>query len=236
MKEVKMTKKKILIIASIVLLLITTTLSILAYLNFSTKYTETYVSSHLIKQRSRIQESDLTKILVPKEYLSDDVYLNKEEILNKYVKLSFSIPTGSLFYKIALEENIKDLANTLLKQDEVNYDLYTTEIKINTGSLNVDMNVDIYLTIKDKDKVVSDLLIKNCRITGLYDGSGKLINSFDKDSRVNIISLAIDNSCINILNKALKLGDVNVVATNSSYDYDLKSSVNTDSVLMDYLQ
>ena len=37
---------------------------------------------------------------------------------------------------------------------------------------------------------ISDILIENCRITGLYDYEGKIINDYDLDSRVGIISLA----------------------------------------------
>lgn len=230
-----MTKKNIFIIAPTILFLISACLSFYAYRKYSMDYIRTYVSSHLIKQRKQIKEDDLLEVLVPKEYLNDDIYLDKQDILNKYVKLSFSIPTGSLFYKIALEDNIKDLANTYLNENEVNYDIYTSEVKVNTGALNVDMNVDVYVTIKDKDKAISDLLLSNCRITGLYDNNGRLISVYDKDSRVNIISIAISNDCVNLLNKALKLADVNIIASSSTYNSSKSCTVNENSLLMSYL-
>lgn len=231
-----MTKRSILIIIPTILFLVTSIFSFLAYRNYSHIYKKAYVSTHILSQRKKISEQDLKEVLVPKEYLSEDVLINKNEIIDKYVKLSFSIPTGSLFYKSALEDNIKDYGNTLLMDNEINYDIYTSEVKVNTGALNVDMKVDVYLTIKDKDKALSDLLISDCPITGLYDANNKLIMSYDKDSRVNIMSLAIDSKYVPILNKALKLGDVNIVAGNNTYDSSLRSKLNEDCSLMSFLQ
>ena len=231
-----MTKKNIFFIIPTLLFLISSIFSYLAYKKYTTQYTKAFVASHLIRQRKKIEETDLNEILVPKEYLSDDVYIQKEDIIGKYVKLSFSIPSGSLIYKLSLQENIKDLSNTLLKEDETNYDVFISEVKVNTGSLDVGMNTDIYLTIKDKEKTISDLLLENCRITGFYDQNNKLLNEFDQNSRINIMSLAVSYDSVNLLNKALKIGDLSIIASKKPYDVDVNCKINENSEIMDYLR
>lgn len=210
--------------------------SISAYIRYSEKYIDTYVASHNIAQRKQLKESDLSKIRVPKEYISEDVFTDKYQILNKYVKLSYSIPKGSLFYKGCLESDIKDIGYTLLNPDQIAYDLYTSEVKINPGTLSVNMFVDIYLTVVERDNTVSDLLIENCRIIGLYDYEGKLINQYDKESRVNIVSLALEKSDIGLLNKALKIGNISVLGSTDVYDMNRRSSINKDSEVFKYFQ
>lgn len=210
--------------------------SISAYLKYSEDYAKVYVASHQIAQRTLISEKDLKELEVPKEFLTEDVYLKKDDILGKYVRLSYSIPRGSLFYKSALETDIKDLACTLLLKGQVVYDIYASEVKVNTGSLNTGMYVDLYLTINTNDKPVSDLLLEYCRIIGLYDVNGKQILNYDSDSRVGIISLAVDRNDVSIINKALTVGEIRIVAGSNTYSRDLLSRLNEGSLLLEYLQ
>ena len=128
------------------------------------------------------------------------------------------------------------MPHKLLNEGQINYDLYTNNIKINTANLGVNMYVDIYLTISNKDKPISDILIENCRITGLYDYEGKIINDYDLDSRVGIISLAIGKDDINILNKALKIGEISVYVSSNPYTTDISSNVVIESEVFEYLQ
>ena len=211
-------------------------LSVSAYLKYKENYTKTYVASHQIAQRTLISEKDLKEVDVPKEFLSDDVYLKKEDVLGKYVRLSYSIPKGSLFYKSALETDIKDLAYTLLLKGQVAYDIYVSEVKVNTGNLNAGMYVDLYLTINTNDKPISDLLLEYCRIIGLYDTNGKQILNYDSDSRVGIISLAVGRDDVSIINKALTVGEIRIVAGSGTYSRDLPSKMNEGSELFEYLQ
>lgn len=199
-------------------------------------YTKVYVASHNIMQRTLISEQDLVEINVPKEFLNEDILVDKEDMIGKYVKLAYSIPKGSLIYKGYLESDIKDLAHTLLKQGELNYDLYTSDIKINTANLCRNMYLDIYLTINKNDKPVSDLLLSNARITGLYDTNNKPINDYDNESKVSIITIAINKDAVNAINKALVIGSVNCIVSENAYKYNLSSSLNNSSKLFEYLQ
>lgn len=228
--------KKILIGTSIaIVLFVGIFFGIRFYTEYRIGYTETYVASHQINQRSKICEDDLMKVKVPKDYLKNDVYVDIDDILDKYVKLSYSIPKGSLIYKTALESNIGDLANTLLSNGEVNYDIFTNDVKVNTANINKNMYVDIYLTINDKEKPISDLLLSNARITGLYDYNNKPIFDYDEDSRVSVISLAVSKEDVNIINKAIVVGDISLLVNNSCYDTNLSTVLNVKSQLFSYL-
>lgn len=230
-----MIKKIIIITISTLLLAIGIYFGIRTYSRYAIGYTKVCVASHHINQRNQINDDDLTEIDVPKDYLKDNVYLNKEDILNKYVKLSCSIPKGSLFYKSCLESDIDDLANTLLKQGEVNYDIYTNDVKINTANIAKNMYIDLYLTINNKDNLISDLLLSNARITGLYDYNNKPILDYDNNTKVSIISLAINKDYVNVLNKAQVIGELNCVITNTAYNVNLSSLLNRKSDLFEYI-
>lgn len=231
-----MVKKILIIICSTLLVITGIFFGIRWYTKYAIGYTKAYVATHQISQRSLITVDDLQEVEVPKDYLKDDVYLNKEDIIGKYVKLSYSIPKGSLIYKTAIEENISDLANTLLKEGEVNYDIYTSDVKINTANITKNMYVDMYLTIDTRDKPISDLLISNARVTGLYDSNNKPILEYDKESRVQIVSFAIRKEDVNVLNKAQVIGKINCVVNNNAYDMRLVSSLNNKSSLFEYFE
>lgn len=231
-----MNKKVLKSIIFIVLCICSVVLDVYTYFHYKTEYVETYVASHQISQRTKISMEDLETIMVPKEYLKNDVYIDANEIINKYVKLGYSIPKGSLIYKGSLETDIKDLANTLLLEGEVNYDLNVNEIKINTANLSTNMYIDLYLTINSNSILVSDLFISNVRITGLYDNNNKQILDYDKDSRVSVISIAINENCVNYLNKARMIGEISSVINHNTYETFKKCELNKDSILLDYLQ
>ena len=129
------------------------------------------------------------------------------------------------------------MANTLLRKGEVNYDLYASEVKINSGGLSVDMYVDLYLTINNNnDKPLSDLLIKDCRITGLYDSQGKRIMNYDNETKAYIVTLAIQEEQVNILNKALMVGNISAIVNSETYDIDRYSVLNAQAEIIEYVQ
>lgn len=229
-------KKKILIIISSTLVIVGgLLLGVKFYTEYRIGFTNVYVACHQLSQRKQIDIDDLQEISIPKDYLSDDVYVDLNDIVGKYVKLSYSIPKGSLIYRGAIESDIKDLANTLLRDGEVNYDIYTSEVKINTANIAKNMYIDMYLTINNNDKPISDLLLSNARITGLYDSNNKPILDYDNDTRVSIISLAVNKQDVNVLNKAQVVGDINCVINNSAYKMNLSTVLNSKSKLFEYL-
>lgn len=196
---------------------------------------DVYIASHNLSQRTKISYEDLQCIKMPRMYLNEDIKMNSEDIIGKYVKLSYSIPKGSYIYSSSIESNIGDLANTLLQKDEVTYDIYTSEVKINPGSLNKNMCLDLYLTIVDKDNLISDLLLSNARIIGFYDQNGKEILDYDKQTRVNIVSIAVNKDDVSILNKALVVGEIRAVVGEKTYKTNLKATQNNTSEIYNWL-
>ena len=220
----------------ILILSVSLFLSVKTYLEYREDYVDVYVASHQIAQRTQISDQDLEVIRLPKQILKEDVLNEEDQIKGKYVKLSYTIPKGSLFYKTALESDIRDLANTLLMEGQVNYDIYTSEVKINSGSIATGMYVDLYLTVSRNDKPISDLLLRDCRITGLYDSNGKQILNYDTNSKAYIISLAINESEVVVINKALKIGELSVIVSSRAYQEHVFSSLNEDSPVSEYLE
>ena len=132
--------------------------------------------------------------------------------------------------------DIRDLSVSLLKKGEVSYDLYTGEVKINTGNLAVNMYVDIYLSIKSSEKSVSDLLISGCRITGLFDAQGRAIRTYENDVRISIVTIAVEADCVSLIDQALMSGSINVLPSSESYDMNRRAQIYEDSRVLITLQ
>lgn len=197
--------------------------------------TKVVVAKMSLPQRTMIKEDLLEYIYVPKEYVKDNAYLSKEEVLDKYVKLNSYIPKGSLIYKDFVEDksNMKDGLHLDLKKDEVTYDLFIKDIKVNPAHLLTGTNVDLYLTINKKE-IVSDLLISGARITGLYDINNKEIKANNDNYTLGTISIAIKKDMVPILNKAITIGEVSLIVGSDLYNNG-SASLNSSSKIFDLL-
>lgn len=197
--------------------------------------TKVVVAKMSLPQRTLIEEDLLDYIYVPKAYLNNNTYTSKEEVLNKYVKQNSYIPAGSLFYKDILENksDMKDGPHLDLKKDEVTYDLFTKDIKVNPAHLLTGMNVDLYLTVNKKE-VISDLLISGARIIGLYDVNNKQIKSNNDNYTLGTISIAIKKDMVPYLNKAIAIGEVSLIVGSDLYD-DSRIYLNSSSKIFDLL-
>lgn len=197
--------------------------------------TKVVVAKMSLPQRTMIKEDLLEYIYVPKEYVKDNAYLSKEEVLDKYVKLNSYIPKGSLIYKDFVEDksNMKDGLHLDLKKDEVTYDLFIKDIKVNPAHLLTGMNVDLYLTINKKE-IVSDLLISGARINGLYDVNNKEIKANNDNYSLGTISIAIKKDMVPILNKAITIGEVSLIVGSDLYNNG-SASLNSSSKIFDLL-
>lgn len=188
-----------------------------------------------IPQRTKIIEDYLDYIYVPKAYLNEETYVSEYDVVGKYVKLDAYIPKGSLFYKDILEikDDMKDYLHLELQNDEVTYDLFTKDVKVNPAHLLKGMNVDLYLTINRKD-VDSDLLISGARIIGLYDVNNKEIKNNNDSQTLGTISIAIKKDMVPYLNKAIVIGEVSLLVGNNLYD-DEQMFLNKESKIFEFL-
>lgn len=199
--------------------------------------TDVYIANVSLPQRTLIVEDYLKTIKVPKAYVNEEVYLKKEEILGKYTKLDSYIPKGSMFYRDALDDpkDMKDYLHLELGENELTYDLFVKDIKVNPGHLLKGMNVDLYLTVNKKE-VVSDLLISGARINGLYDNNNKEIKgNSNEESRLSTISIAVTRDMVPYLNKAIAIGEVSLFVGSNIYDSDYKMYLNSSSKIFELL-
>ena len=230
-----MSKKNVIKPLMIVIFVLLIVIGTYFYCDYRLNMEDVYISKYNLSNRTLISENEIETIRVPTIYLNDEVLLLKENIIGKYVKIGTSIPKGSFFYKGALDdiENMKDNINGELLNGEVSYDISTNEINVNQAYLLKGMYVDLYLTI-NKDKVLSNLLINNLKIIGLYDINHREIKEYDKESILGTICLAVPSESVSYLNKARVLGELNIVVGNDTYN-DVESKLNRKSEIFEYL-
>ena len=221
-------KKKVIWLVPALCILVSGIFAYVMKERYTDRYVKVCVASHQLAQMTLIREEDLEEISVPKRMVNEDILSEKEDLIGKYVKLSCQIPKSSFFYKGALESEIPDLAGTLLMKDQVSYDIYVNEVRINTGSLQCGMYADVYLTVDDRQKPLSDVLIRNCRIIGIYDGSGKQILPYDRESRIQILSVALEKGDVTVFNTALHMGEITVLPSSDPYQTGTRSKLNLD--------
>lgn len=229
-------KKTIAIIVSLLLSLSSLAIIVLLYCDSKLEMCEVYIAKYTLPNRTLISENELEKVDVPSSYLNKSVITSKDEIIGKYVKLNTSIPKGSFFYTDSLDsyDQIKDNLNTDLLNGEVSFDISANHIKANQAYLNKGMYVDIYLTIS-KDRVISDLLINNIKIIGLYDANKREIKDYDNNSILSSICFAVPKDALPYLNKAEVLGELSIVVGNDTYN-KTKSVLNVNSDIFEYLR
>lgn len=229
-------KKLSIVILLSILLSFSIVAAIKIYADLRLGLTSVYVASHNIGHRSEISIEDVKEILVPKDYLSKDIYLEKDDILNKYVKVNHSIPKGSFFYKSSLEasDTMNDYAHTVLEKGQSTYDLNIKDINVNPAHLKTGMRINLYLTL-DEDKPISDILLKNALITGMYDHKYQMINELSDEGDIEIISIAVNTGDIIYLNKALLLGKISLVVSDDTYEENLTCCIIKDSLVFPFL-
>lgn len=195
--------------------------------------TRVYVSAYDIGEREKIDKLYLKTILVPKAYVSDDIYLEEKDIVNKYTKLNVIVPKGSLFYKSFLEDfsDMKDSSHFLLEDNQVTYDLYVKDIDVNPANILKGMRCDLYFTL-NRQEVISDLLIEDAKIIGLYDLNNQQI--VDNHTTLNIISIAVDKDMVTYLNKALAIGEIKLIIGDDLYS-DNEVKINLSETILKYL-
>lgn len=194
-----------------------------------------YIAKYDLVNRTLISDDEIEEVLVPSNYLNKEVLTKKEEIIGKFVKINTIVPKGSFFYNGALDElsNMKDSINSSLNEGEVSFDIPANKISVNQAYLLKGMYVDLYLTV-NKDRVVSDLLINNVKVIGLYDINHKEIKDYDNESLLGTLSLAVPSNSVSYLNKAMVVGELSVVVGNNTYS-DVKTSLNKTADIFEYL-
>lgn len=181
------------------------------------------VASKSIGARMIITEDDIQMIRVPKCITFENVLMNKEDILGKYIKPYQSIARNSLFYEelIAMEEDMNDANLFSLKEGEVAMSL---DVNIKTSYANsilVGHRIDLYFLGKvninddfNNQSIVHGEIVKNARVIAVKDEAGKSIES-DSELESSVVVVALSQEDAHLVAVAKAMGTVNPMI---SYD------------------
>lgn len=207
-------------------------------LNRQIQLQKTYVAAKDIAPRTKISENDLIEIEVPKAYLQDYTFVEKEDIIGKYTEIQGMIPAGSPFYKSMLyeETDLPDYPSTQLKSGQVAYSM-NVDLSSLGGILKSGQRVDIHYSFVSKDDVtITGCLIRNARIIAIKDHRGIDIEDEDSSKTPYLAILAIDEEDVSLLTLADSLGQVKLITSSSTYDKDTEASRVNDSAVLTYLE
>lgn len=207
-----------------------------AYYDDVLNYTEVPVLTTDKQQRDLIEDSDIVYKKIPEAYLSEDVITDKQLLINKYVKLANTIEKDLPITKNQVEDRIfmNDYANTMLNENQILFPVNVNLLKTAGNNIKPSMNVDVYLTIEDDGKYISDILLENVRVIGVKDNEGNDIWNEDSDSIPYVVLLAIDDEYVNLMNIAEKIGEIELFIKNDSYNLKKESKLNKNSEIYNY--
>lgn len=207
-------------------------------LNSQIQLQKTYVAAKDISPRTKISESDLIEMEIPKAYLQDYTFLEKEDIIGKYTEIQGMIPAGSPFYKSMLyeESDLPDYPSTQLRSGQVAYSM-NVDLSSLGGILKSGQRVDIHYSFVSKDDVtITGCLIQNARILAIKDHRGIDIEDEDSSKTPYLAILAINEEDVSLLTLADSLGQVKLITSSSTYDKDIEASRVDDSTVLTYLE
>lgn len=204
------------------------------YINHELELVEVYVANDNLVARTQIDQNSIKLIKIPKAYLSDQVVLNKNDIVGKYVKLNTSIPEGSLVYESSIErlDDTIDKPALLLKVNQAVFALDVNMSSTAGNTIQAGSKIDIYGTIKNNRETIVDLLFKQVRVLSIKDKNGNEVDN--KTNQVpKIMLIAVDQEEIPILTKVIAVGDITITPTSEFFSED--ECILYDSILLGYL-
>ncbi|MEA4874335.1 RcpC/CpaB family pilus assembly protein [Anaerorhabdus sp.] len=218
---------------------------------------EVPVAIHPLGSRKIILEEDIQMIRVPKCITLENVILEKDEILGKYVKPYQSVATNSLFYEelIALEEDMNDANLFSLNEGEVAMSL---DVNIKTSYANsilVGHRIDLYflgkVTINDdynNQAIVHGEIVKNARVIAVKDENGKSIDEdSERESSVIVVALTQEDAhlvavgkAMGTINPMISYDNINQAGTTNYFDLDKIKNIilgnSVDVTLVPYIE
>ena len=222
-------------IIGLLLLILINILAFNVCLNKKLDLVEVPVASVQIEPRTKIEETMIKMIEVPRALLNEDCVLDKKDAIHKYTEIEGIIPEGSLLYKSMLfdEEELPDYPALKLKEKQNVFTLPTDLVKSSGNSFTNNQMVDIYVTITPKkENPITERLLTSVRILNVIDRKGIDM----KDSELNIpsvINLAIHEEYISLLKKASEMGTIDIYAT--AYPQNEECLLNTESAILPIL-
>lgn len=219
----------ILIIFSFLLFVILKSIDILAIKKLN--LIDVCVAKKLLKPREKINEKNVYTTKMPKNFITSNIFFSCEDVVGKNVLINNFIAQGSYIYKDEVEElkDKKDFPLSLLKENQVAYHIDISNLEVMNNNIMLYQKIDCYATIRKDNETISDLVLENVRIIGLYDlKSQPYINS--KTQQLSQIVLAIENDQINILNKLKAIAKFSFFQKNNKSDKE--ALLNKESALL----
>jgi pilus assembly protein CpaB len=209
-----MKKIKITWIAGILILVSANLLLFDIALKRSIDYIEIPVAAIGIKPRSKVDESHIQMLKVPSSMVMGNVFTDKEEILDKWVKYAVSIASGSFFYHDYLETagDLSDYPQLMLHDGQGVASLPVDLLTSAGNTLLPNQYVDIVFTSKDKRKpIVSDVIFHSVRVLAVKDRNGLDMDDSKSQKIPAVVLLAINKQDIPPFIHAQVLGDIDLI-------------------------
>lgn len=196
----------------------------------------TYVAAEDIPPRTKITEKDLVEVQIARDYLMENTYLSKGDILGKYTEIQGMIPAGSVFYKHMLyaEKDLPDNPQLQLKEGETAYGVQVDVASI--GSLIEGERVDVHCTIEKRDSSpVTGVLIQNVRVISIRDHQGLSLQDVKSSGVPYLMELAVARDYLDLLALAESSGQLKFYPASHPYETDQPASLIEDSDITRYL-
>ncbi len=223
--------KKYRLIISFIIIFTTSLLLYFMYgylVNLSLNPVKIPVANSYIASGSKISINDINYVDIPKSMVIEDVYLNEEELIGKYVNSYNALAKGSMFYKELLTktDEINDTNSLSLKANEVaipiDVDVKTSYANSIIKGQSIDVYFQGYATNEDEkdEKVLYGLLVKNARVVAVYDKDGQNIDqNNENDTAIIVLALSYDQG--DLVQRAKFYGEViPIVSYESLSDQD----------------
>lgn len=189
-----------------------------------------------IYPRSKISEEDISFIEVPKSFINENMYSDKDEIIGKYSDIQTHLPTSSPFYKEVLfdEKDLPDYPSILLNDDQVVYTINSDLVKLSGNSIVMNQKVDIYTTlVRRNEKPIVDLLVSQVRVIGVKDKAGLDVTHPESSKVPHIVLLALNKDIMPIVRSCDEIAELELYAYSiSERDNTLESELNEQAIIL----
>ena len=204
------------------------------------KKLETIINDNKEKEEKKeepkeiIKEIKEVKKVIPID--ENNIITKKEDLINHYVALDTNIVKDMILYKSFIDYNTQDKIHLDL-HDNVHYDLFINEIKVNISHLKSNIRIDLYLTIKDKEKSIiatksRDTILLKEDVTEqvklmleLYEAKGSKLENLSVTGTKKFEDETIKQILVKIENMSLK--DRYEFLTKLNYSEQEKQAINS---------